>query len=197
VDFLVEAFNNRSLIRRQDRKLYGSVLIFSVLIIGLLSINWKVGEGGLTKELRSNVQLHVLEHSIIKEPGNTEYLAAYGGLLYEKGRYSEAESVLRAALRQDPENPSILNNLAWLYATGPSAFRNPKDALELAEKAAALSPEPSILDTLAEAYYVNGLYADALSTIDEALSVAGPQRNYFQKQKEKFEKALKGGMRSS
>jgi Zn-dependent protease with chaperone function len=197
VEFLTEAFNNRSLIRRQDRKLYGSALVFTAVISALLFVNWGVNERGLTKDLRSDVQLHILEHGISREPSNTEYLAAYGGLLYEKGRYSEAESVLRAALMQDPENASALNNLAWLYATGPSSFRNPRDALDLALRAADVSPEPFILDTLAEAYYINGLYADALSTINEALSVDGPQRNYFLKQKEKFEKALRGEIRNS
>ena len=96
-----------------------------------------------------------------------------------------------------PENASVLNNLAWLYATGPSPFRNPQDALDLALKAVALSPAPDILDTLAEAYYINGRYADALSAINEAISEGGPQQSYFRKQKEKIEKALKGEIRSS
>ena len=197
VQCLTEAFQNRGLIRRHNLKLYGSVLVFVAAISGLLFLNWSANEGGLAGDLRSEVRLRILEQGISQEPGNTEYLAAYGGLLYEKGRLSEAESVLRAALAHDPENPSVLNNLAWLYATGPSPFRNPKDALDLALKAAALSPEPVVLDTLAEAYYINGRYADAVSTIDEAISEDGPQQSYFLKQKEKFERALRGEIRSS
>ncbi len=197
VQCLTEAFQNRGLIRRHNLKLYGSALVFVALISGLLFLNWRANEGGLASNLRSEVQLRLLEQGISQEPGNAEYLAAYGGLLYEKGRLSEAESVLRAALMHDPENPSVLNNLAWLYATGPSPFRNPKDALDLALKAAALSPEPFVLDTLAEAYYINGRYADAVSTINEAISEDGPQQSYYLKQKEKFEKALRGEIRSS
>jgi hypothetical protein len=53
------------------------------------------------------------------------------------------------------------------------------------------------LDTLAEAYYINGRYADALSTIKKAISEDGPQQSHFLKQKEKFEKALRGEIRSS
>ncbi|MGA2027543.1 MAG: M48 family metalloprotease, partial [Syntrophobacteraceae bacterium] len=142
IEFLIEAFKNRDLIRRHNRKLYGSALIFVAAISGLLFANWRANEAGLTSELRSEVQLRILERGISQEPGNVEFLAAYGGLLYEKGRYSEAESVLRAALTHDPENASVLNNLAWLYATGPSPFRNPQDALDLALKAVALSPAP-------------------------------------------------------
>jgi Zn-dependent protease with chaperone function len=197
IECLVEAFKNRSLIRRHDRKLYGSALILVAVVSGLLFVNWRANEAGLAGDLRSEVQLRILERGISKEPGNVEYLAAYGGLLYEKGRYSEAESVLRAALMHDPENASVLNNLAWLYATGPSSIRNPQDALSLALKAVALSPAPDILDTLAEAYYINGRYAEALSTIKEAISEGGPQQSYFLKQKEKFEKALRGEILSS
>ncbi|MGB7910038.1 MAG: hypothetical protein WCF58_18640, partial [Syntrophobacteraceae bacterium] len=84
-----------------------------------------------------------------------------------------------------------------LYATGPSPFRNPQEALDLALKAVAMSPTPEVLDTLAEAYYINGHYTDALSTINEAISAGGPQHSYFLKQKEKFEKALRGKLRST
>lgn len=197
IEFLLDAFRNRSLVRKQDRKLYGSALIFVAIISGLLLLNWKAEESALFANLRSEVHLHFLERGISREPGNAEYLAAYGGLLCEKGSYSEAESVLRAALMLNPENPSVLNNLAWLYATGPSSFRNPHEALDLALRAAALNPEPFVLDTLAEAYFVNGLYADAVSAIDEALSVESTQRDYFLKQKEKFERALRGEIRNS
>jgi tetratricopeptide (TPR) repeat protein len=197
IDFLAEAFKNRDLIGRHNRKLYGSALIFVAAVLALQFVNWRANESGLTSNLRSEVQLRILERGISQEPGNVEYLAAYGGLLYEKGRYSEAESVLRAALTHDPENASVLNNLAWLYATGPSPFRNPQEALDLALKAVAMSPTPEVLDTLAEAYYINGHYTDALSTINEAISAGGPQHSYFLKQKEKFEKALRGELRST
>ncbi|MFZ0945792.1 MAG: M48 family metalloprotease [Syntrophobacteraceae bacterium] len=197
IDYLAEAFKNRDLISRHNRKLYGSALIFVAAVLALQFVNWRANESGLTSNLRSEVQLRILERGISQEPGNVEYLAAYGGLLYEKGRYSEAESVLRAALTHDPENASVLNNLAWLYATGPSPFRNPQEALDLALKAVAMSPTPEVLDTLAEAYYINGHYTDALSTINEAISAGGPQHSYFLKQKEKFEKALRGKLRST
>ena len=197
IDFLVEAFKNRDLVRRHNRKLYGSVLVFTAAISGLLFTNWKANQAGLARELRSEVELRILEKGVSQEPDNVDYLAAYGGLLYEKGRLSEAETVLRAALMHNPQNATVLNNLAWLYATGPSPFRNPGDALDLAIKAAGLSQSPDILDTLAEAYYINGRYQDALDAIDEAISEDGPQLSHLLEQKEKFEKALTGQLRSS
>jgi predicted Zn-dependent protease len=196
IEFLVAAFKNGKLIRRHDRKLYGSALIFTAVIAGLLLVNWRANQAGLMKDLQSEVVLRQLERGISQEPGNAEYLALYGGLLYEKGRLSEAESVLRAALAHDPKNATALNNLAWLYATGPSPFRNPRDALELALKAVALSPTPDFLDTLAEAFYINGRYADALEAIDEAISEDRAQQSHFLEQKEKFKKALTGKLKS-
>lgn len=197
IDFVVEAYRNRDLVRLHNRKLYGSVFVFVAVISGLLLLNWRANEAGFAKSLNSEIELRILERAISQEPGNVEYMAAYGGVLYEKGRYSEAETVLRSALMNDPENAMVLNNLAWLYATGPATFRNPDEALELALKAAELSQSADVLDTLAEAYYINGRYADALETIDEAISEGGPQQRHLLEQKDKFEKALTGKLRSS
>jgi tetratricopeptide (TPR) repeat protein len=60
-------------------------------------------------------------------------------------RLEEAESALRAALRGRPDDPRILNDLAWCL------FRQGRvdDALPFAGKAAALAPESAAcLDTL-------------------------------------------------
>ncbi|MDA8306488.1 MAG: M48 family metalloprotease [Deltaproteobacteria bacterium] len=195
VDFLVEAFRNRNLIRRHNRKLYGSALLFTAVIAALLFANWSANKAGLSKDLRTDVKLLIVERSIARDPGNVEYLSAYGALLCEKGRYSQAESVLRSAIAEAPDNASALNNLAWLYATGPYSFRHPEESLKLALKAATLDPAPDILDTLAEAYFVNGRYAEAVSVIDDALAEGGNLRNYLLKEKEKFEKALAGQLR--
>lgn len=197
VDFLVQASSNRDLIRRHNRKLYGSALAFAAIISALLFANWRANKAGLAKDLQTNVELRILEKSVAGDPGNVRYLSAYGALLCQKGRYSEAESVLRAALTEAPNDPSVLNNLAWLYATGPYSFRHPEEALKLARRAASLNPAPDILDTLAEAYFVNGRYADAVSTIDEAIAEGGDLHDYLLKQKAKFEKALTGDMRST
>lgn len=70
-----------------------------------------------------------------------------------------------------PGAPGIYNNLAWLYATATDpAFRDPAQALALARRANALSrgESPYILDTLAEAYFINGEYETALRLEMEA-----------------------------
>jgi tetratricopeptide (TPR) repeat protein len=51
----------------------------------------------------------------------------------------------------------------------------PAAALEYAQKAVAAekgNPRPHILDTLAESYYVNGKYEDAIKTEQRAIELA-------------------------
>jgi Zn-dependent protease with chaperone function len=197
VDFLVEASNRRELIGKHNRKLYASVLIFAALASALLFANWSINRTGFAKDRQAKLYFLKLKNSVSGNSGQAAYLSAYGAYLYEQGKYSRCESVLRAAIGKAPDNAWALNNLAWLYATGPYSFRHPEEALKLALKAATLDPAPDILDTLAEAYFVNGMYGEAVSTIDLAIGEGGKLRAYLLKQKVKFEKALSGQMRNT
>ena len=168
-----------------------------MLICALLLASRGIDKSTFAKNLRSGIELSIIEREVSQKPDDADLQATYGGFLYENGRYSEAESVLRAGLALAPHNATILNNLAWLHATSPAPYHNPPEALKLAVEAASIDPQPFILDTLAEAYYVNGRYEDALDTIDEALSKNPEDLDHYLKQREKFEKALKGGMQRS
>ena len=101
----------------------------------------------------------------------------------------EAVHWYRLAAKQG--HASAQNNLAWLYATSENPeVRDPEKALEYAKLAVAEEPSPSGLDTLAEAYFVNGLFQEAIATIRRALS-AEPDRKYYQEQLERFERAAR------
>ncbi len=84
----------------------------------------------------------------------------------------------------------MLNNLAWMYATSrdPNFFK-PQKALILAQAAAALKPDPTIWDTLAEAYLANGQPDLALRIMEEILAGDPANREYFEGQRERFNKA--------
>ena len=81
---------------------------------------------------------------------------------------------LRKAAAQG-DDPAALNTIAWTYATSTNpAIRNPTAALEYARKAVELTkdhPNPAFLDTLAEAYYVNGRKEDAVKTEEQAIAL--------------------------
>jgi tetratricopeptide (TPR) repeat protein len=70
------------------------------------------------------------------------------------GASGQAQDELRDVLREDPEDATANNEMAWFYATPKDPrYRNPKAALELAQKAVAASGGrwSNIVDTLAEA----------------------------------------------
>jgi ankyrin repeat protein/Flp pilus assembly protein TadD len=87
----------------------------------------------------------------------------------EKGAISEYQT----ASRLDPSSSYTLDRLASLYATASDAtLRNPSKSLEYALQAVKLddAKNPSHLNTLAEAYYVNHEYKNAVLTEKKALA---------------------------
>ena len=88
-----------------------------------------------------------------------------------------------------------MNNAAWAFATSSDpAIRNPTTALNYALKVVQAGkdhPNPSHLDTLAEAYYVNDRYEDAVRTEKQALALMqGNDKSEFEKRLEKYVTAL-------
>jgi membrane associated rhomboid family serine protease/tetratricopeptide (TPR) repeat protein len=97
-----------------------------------------------------------------------------GDLYFEEKIYPEAIRHYQQALRLNPKDAAVHNNLAWLYATSEDQqFRDPRGALEHAQKAVELSQwrEAAFIDTLAEALYVNGRYSEAVRTQALALKL--------------------------
>lgn len=81
--------------------------------------------------------------------------------------YPEAAKYLEAVVKQDPENPVALNDLAWAYVMA----KDPK-ALDVAAKAVSLAPNnPVVLDTLSQAQLNAGLKPAAIATARKALAL--------------------------
>jgi tetratricopeptide (TPR) repeat protein len=108
----------------------------------------------------------------------------------EKKDYEGATTALKHALELTPDEPGAENNLAWLYCTADDPkFRNPTEALRLAQHAVQMQPEnASFLDTLAEALLLNGNAAQALETETKALA-NDPENQEFQKRILRFREA--------
>lgn len=128
------------------------------------------------------------------------------GTLYEAGGEGlpkdDTQALYWYRKSADQNNPDELNNVAWAYATSSDpAIHNPAAALEYARKAVSLEkdhPVPNHLDTLAEAWYVNGQYEDAVKTEKQAISFASPEsKSDFEKRLEKYQIALKNKSRQT
>ena len=90
---------------------------------------------------------------------------------YERGEYAQAEAAYREALEENPDDFNALNNLAWMLATCPDRQHcDPEQAVELAQRAAALNPDDYILDTLATALYESGRIEAAIEVQQRAVA---------------------------
>lgn len=107
------------------------------------------------------------------------------------GREKDALQKYEEGLKYYPEDAGLLNETAWLYATAKEEkLRSPQKALAYALKAVKNSNEQNAayLDTLAEAYFVNGEYQKAMATEEKAVPV-GLDPDWFKKTMERYKNA--------
>jgi serine/threonine protein kinase/Flp pilus assembly protein TadD len=91
--------------------------------------------------------------------------------------YEETLTLVRVKLPPDHEKTLlVMNNLAWLLATaGDAKLRDPARAVELAAKAARLSPKNAdFWGTLGAARYRSGDWERASSDLEKAIRLRGP-----------------------
>ena len=191
VDFLRRCEADRDCIRRQDRKVRNSIIVYVVLMsmVGIAGYQLNFGQTGktLNDKFFETAILNALSH------GSDDSAGLYGmlGDLYlDRGSFGQADAAYRHSLELDPQNAIVLNNYAWMLATADDpAFRDPPRALALARRAVALDPSPHVLDTLAESLFVNGKIDAAIETAKSALEKSSSNRSYYNGQLEKFQAA--------
>ncbi len=126
-----------------------------------------------------------------KNPRSAEGHRVLADLCAEQKLYREAIEHYQAALRLEPDDAASHNNLAWLFATSEvQQFRNPRGALEHAQRAVTLSEwkEATFVDTLAEALYTNGKFDEAVRVQTQALKLQ-PDNREFQEHMARYRKA--------
>ncbi len=94
----------------------------------------------------------------------------YAGL----GKYAQAEALYRKALEGNPDNPPLLNSLAWfLLSAQDRSVRRPAEALQLSRQAVKASPTGGHLNTLGLAELRNGLWDEAITTLTKSGAMLG------------------------
>jgi tetratricopeptide (TPR) repeat protein len=91
------------------------------------------------------------------------------------GQTSAGVEEFRRSIALQPNQPNVLNDLAWILATSSKAeIRNGADAVTFAAQACALthSSQPVLLGTLAAAYAEAGRFDDAVATAQQAHDIA-------------------------
>jgi tetratricopeptide (TPR) repeat protein len=97
-----------------------------------------------------------------------------GNALYLQSDHAAALEQWREVLRREPNDFTVLNQVAWVHATSPdAALRTGAAAVELAAKAVRLSGgAPEFLDTLSAVYAEAGNFPEAVATAERARAMA-------------------------
>ena len=96
---------------------------------------------------------------------------ALGYLYHQQKNWEKSAEIYNAALTQNPDNPMVLNNYAYMLSTQNYRL---EEALEMVEKALVIEPEnPTFLDTRGWIYYQMGQHEKALTDILQAAEEEG------------------------
>jgi 4-amino-4-deoxy-L-arabinose transferase-like glycosyltransferase len=116
-----------------------------------------------------------LEAALEANPGDAKAHAQLALLLERQAKLAEAIAHFREALRLAPDDPAVLNNLAWvLTAARAPELRDGNEAVRLARRAVELTGrrEPMLIGTLAAAYAETGQFSNAVETAQAACDLA-------------------------
>jgi protein O-mannosyl-transferase len=145
----------------------------------------------LSKQGRLEEAKRHLTAAIQLNPHVPETQYELGHVLLRENRTREAIEQYQLALSLRPNWPEVLNNLAWLLATHPSAeFRNGTEAVRLAERTTQLTQATNLwmVSTLAAAYAEAGRFPEAVSAQERVCGLAAAQG--LSAQAESFQRRL-------
>ena len=134
---------------------------------------------------------NILLQQLDIDPDNSDLYVVVGDYYYSKKNYEKAIDSYENVLRVDRENIHALNNLSWLFSTcSEEEYRNRKKALDYASRALEQKREAFVLDTYAEALFVNNEIHNAVVAAKEALRISKDKKEYYKSQLQRFEKML-------
>jgi Zn-dependent protease with chaperone function len=187
IDFLRRCEKEPNRIRRHHRKVHLALLLYAVIMLAGALAAWQMPQDLLGETPKARFAEALIRQKIREQPNSGLWLQILGDLQYSLNQEQAARDSYEQALRLAPDNTEALNNLAWLLLTAQEpTLRNPEKALLLAEKAAAKTRTPHVLDTLATAHWANGNREAALALEAEALARTGRHQEFYRGQMEKF-----------
>ncbi|MFH0725270.1 MAG: M48 family metalloprotease [Pseudomonadota bacterium] len=192
VRFLEKCEADRSWIATHNRKLKICIAVYLAGLLFIFAAGYQFNYGENGQAFFRHQLVRYLKSELSTTPGNPLLLSVLGDLYYEAKNFQETVAAYEKSLSHAPENPHVLNNLAWLYATcEDEGIRNPKRALQLSLLAVERERSAQVLDTLAESHFANGEIEAAIVTERMALELAKENREYFRKQLERFTARMK------
>ncbi len=190
IGFLTRCEKDKSRIVRHDKKVKTGIIVYLICLIFLGTVEFGLNFTEMGLKLTNVMIKKAILTELEKTPDDPLLYGSLGDI-YQAGRdYEKAVLAYEKALALHPENPHVLNNLAWLLVTCKDPLiKDPEKALVLAKKAASLDASPHILDTLAESYFATGHNEKAIEIIRAAIELAMENKRYYLNQLEKFKSA--------
>ena len=184
VDYLLKANREPELIKKHNRFVLKSFLVYLVCIC---SLGYVLNFGPVKQHVGYMIIEKALNRQILKDPENPD-LYLHLAMVYQRmGKDRETIDAYERIIGLDSRRAVALNNLAWLLVTTPDEkLRDPDRSVGYARRAVALDRSPGFLDTLAEACFANGLIQEAIKSIEEAIATATEKRSYYEKQLKRF-----------
>jgi len=126
---------------------------------------------GLVRANKTDEGVQVLKSWIAANPNDNNSRFMLANYYIQAGKLDDAIRESEAIKGAVPDNPALLNNLAWLYGQKG----NPK-AIEVGERAYWLAPtSPDVMDTLGSLYIARGDTARGIALLNQAHTRA-PER---------------------
>ncbi len=191
IAFLEKCRQYPETIAAHHQKVKKWVAAYAVIMAFVIFSGYSIQYGSAKPLFDEFIAEKILFQQIAIGPENADLYTLVGDYYYHRETYQRAIDAYENVLRIDPENVHALNNLAWLYATCPDPeFTDPPTALKLAQKAFEISQEAFVLDTYAEALFVNNDVENAVRIAEKALRVSTSRKAYYLEQFNRFEKHL-------
>lgn len=187
IDCLEEASREPDRIVKHNRKVRMSLAAFvAVLILTVVGVR-QIPTEYLAQRYEENFTEAILMQRAAQEPEQAIWQRLIGDLMLNKKMEQKAYVAYEKAFSLDPVNPEIMNNFAWLLLTSANLeLRDPLKALTLARGAVTIMEKGYVLDTLATAYWANGLVEEAVQMERRAADVDPAKRRFYQTQIDRF-----------
>jgi len=165
---------------RHNRKVRYSLLAYILTVTLTVLLVRQIPIERLSRQYQENFAETVLLQKVKQEPERAVWQRMIGDLMLTRKMEKKALQAYEKAYSMEPVNPEIMNNLAWLLLTSEDlSLRDPLKALTLARGAATLQPKGYIFDTLATAYWANGLVEEAVRTEKLAIRADIGQKRFY------------------
>ncbi len=188
IEFLEHCEQDRTAIRRHDKKVYLSLAAYFFCIVLVVFSMRQIDVEQIAGGYEIKYAEAVLLQKARQEPENSQWFIVLGEFMLGNKLEMKAVEAYEKALAISPLSGRVNNNLAWLLLTAKDKMvLDSVRALSLARAAVMIDEQGYNMDTLAMALWANGFVEEALKAEVKAAKLDPENLAYYRSQVEKFQ----------